>query len=58
MKSLVECRLYITPKDEIFPYFSFSGVGKLVDTAEKFIGGVVVTGKQFFGGVVDTGNKF
>ncbi len=50
--------MYITPKDEIFAYFSFSGVGKLIYTAEKFSGGVVDTSEQFFGGVVDTGDKF
>ncbi len=60
--------MYITPKDEIFAYFSFLGVASyyrqdcliagVVDTAVKFIGGVVDTGNQFFGGVVDTGDKF
>jgi hypothetical protein len=60
--------VYITPKDEIFAYFSFSGVGKLIKAGlynrqcylhrRKFIGSVVDTGKQFFGGDVDTGDKF
>ncbi len=59
--------MQFTPKDWIFAYFSFLGVGKLilaglyirrvVDTAEKFIGGDVDTGEQFFGGVIDTVDK-
>ncbi len=58
--------MHFIPKDWIFAYFSFLGVGKLilaglagvVDTAKKFISGVVDTAEQFFSGVVDTGDKF
>ncbi len=59
--------MHFTPKDWIFAYFKFFGVGKLIlaglifasviDTAKKFIGGVVDTAEQLFAGVVYTGNN-
>jgi hypothetical protein len=46
--------VYISPKDEIFAYFSFSGVGKLI-RQDCLIAGVVDTAGKFIGGVVDNG---